>query len=72
MCKKRFLWKHEQRNLRLPLWPELSIFRVWPEAVKLPRFLEYMPTEWQLQNVKKIERNFFFGILISLAPEYVE
>jgi len=54
------------------LWPELSIGRIWPEAVKLPRFLEHMPSDWQIQNVKKIERNFFFGVLISLAPEYVE
>ena len=54
------------------MWPELSIARVWPEAHKLPLFAEYMPTEWSLQNQKKIERNFFFGILISLAPEYVE
>ena len=31
-----------------------------------------MPSEWNVQQPKKIERNFFFGILISLAPEYVE
>lgn len=54
------------------MWPELSIARVWPEAHQLPLFAEYMPSEWSLANSKKIERNFFFGILISLAPEYVE
>ena len=31
-----------------------------------------MPTEWTLQQAKKIERDFMFGILVSLAPEYVE
>ena len=31
-----------------------------------------MPSEWGLQNPKKIERDYMFGILIHLAPEYVE
>ena len=70
--KKRFFRKYEQRNLKLPLWPELSIARVWPEATQLPRFNEYVPNEWSLASPKKIERDFFFGVLISLAPEYVE
>ena len=54
------------------MWPEISISRIWPEAQRLPRFSEYMPDEWSVQNPKKIERNFMFGILISLAPEFVE
>ena len=70
--RKRFFRKFEHRSLKLPLWPELSIARVWPQATQLPRFNEYIPNEWSLQNPKKIERAFFFGVLISLAPEYVE
>ena len=70
--RKRFLRKFEHRDLKLPMWPEISISRIWPEAQRLPRFSEYMPDEWSVQNPKKIERNFMFGILISLAPEYVE
>ena len=31
-----------------------------------------MPNEWSLQNPKWIERDYMFGILIFLAPEYVE
>jgi len=31
-----------------------------------------LPDDWTLQNPKKIERNFFFGILISLAPQFME
>jgi len=38
----------------------------------MPRFVEHMPAEWSVQNAKKVDRNFFFGVLISLAPEYVE
>ena len=70
--RKRFLRKFEHRDLKLPMWPVISISRIWPEAQRLPRFSEYMPDEWSVQNPKKIERNFMFGILISLAPEYVE
>lgn len=48
-ARKRFLWKHEHRNLKLPLWPELSVARIWPQAVQLPRFLEHIPDDWTLQ-----------------------
>ena len=70
--QKRFIRKFEQRNLKLPLWPELSIERIWPNAMLLPSFNEYMPDEWSIANPKKLERAFFWAILISLAPEYVE
>ena len=70
--RKRFFWKNEQRGLKLPLWPELSISRVWPQAAQLPRFNEYIPDDWSLEHIKRIERAFFFGVLITLAPEYVE
>ena len=55
--RKRYLRKSEHRDLKLPLWPELSIGRLWPEAQQLPRFSEYLPDDWTLQNPKKIERN---------------
>ena len=58
--------------MKVPLWPELSIARLWPEAHKLPQMAEYLPSDWNLANQKKIERGFFMGILISLAPEYLE
>ena len=67
--RKRFLRKFEVRNIKIPHWPELSIARLWSEAIMIPRFLEYMPDEWSLANIKKIEREYFWSILISLAPE---
>ena len=72
MNRKRFFRKFEHRQIKVPLWPELSIARIWPEAMKLPRFAEYMPDEWSLDNPKKIERDFVFGVLVTLAPEYME
>ena len=52
--------------------PELSIARIMPEAMLLPTFNEYMPTEWTANNTKKIDRDFFFTVLTSIAGEYVE
>ena len=70
--RKRHFRKYEHKHVKLPLWPELSIARMWPEAHKLPRMAEYLPSEWGLANPKKIERNWFFGVVTSLAPEYIE
>ena len=67
--RKRYFRKQEVRNLKLPLWNELSVARIWPEAQQLPRMREYLPSEWSLQQPKKIQRDFFFSILITLAPE---
>ena len=33
---------------------------------------EYLPSDWSLANTKKVERNWFFGVITSLAPEYIE
>jgi hypothetical protein len=70
--RKRHLKKQEQKGLKLPLWPELSIARIWPEAMQLPQFGEYMPPDWSLEHAKKIERGFMYGVLTTLAPDYVE
>ena len=59
------------RHLRIPLWPELSIARIWPQASELPGFLLHMPDEWR-QDLKKAERSFFWAVLTTLAPEFVE
>ena len=44
--------------------------RVWPEAVKLPRFLEYMPDNYN--GNKDTDRTFFYQILCTLGVEFVE
>ena len=31
-----------------------------------------MPSEWNVNNTKKIDRDFFFSVLTSIAGEYVE
>ena len=70
--RKRYLRKFEQRTMKMPMWPELSIARIWPEAHLLPQMAEYLPSDWDLNHPKRIQRDWFFGMLTSLAPEYVE
>ena len=59
------------RLLKIPLWAELSVARIWPQAAELPEFLPHMPDEWR-QDLKKVERSFFWAVLTTLAPEFVE
>jgi len=68
---KRYLTLQETRQFRVPLWPELSIARIWPQAKQLEHFILYMPDEWDTQP-KKVERDFFWTILGSLQPDFVE
>ena len=58
--------KNSVRTLKIPKWNELSIANIWPEAIKLNNFLDYMPDEWSLK-LSKVERSYFWAILISLA-----
>ena len=59
----------EVRDLHVPLWPELSVDKTWAEALRCPGFASYIPSEWR--GGKCVDRVFFFGILASLAPEYL-
>ena len=59
----------EMRELHVPLWAELSIDKTWGEAIKYPGFISYIPSEWR--GGKGVDRVFFFGVLASLAPEYL-
>jgi len=52
------------KALKIPLWNELSVTNIWPEAIKLGNFMAFMPDEWS-QNQKKVERTFFWAILAS-------
>ena len=63
--------KNSVRTLKIPKWNELSIANIWQEAIKLNNFLDYMPDEWSVKQ-SKVERSYFWAILISLAEEYVE
>ena len=62
--EKRFFYKNQVRHLRVPLWSELALSRIWPQAAQLPDFAEYMPVEYSAES-KKTDRNFFWSVLIA-------
>ena len=68
--KKVYLTK-EIRTITVPCWPELSLEKIWKEAVKIPGFLDYMPDDW-IKIAKHRERGFFYGIVATLNEQYVE
>ena len=52
------------------MWNELSVSNMWLEAIKLATFTDYMPEDW-IAKQSKIERTYFWTILIFLAEGYV-
>ena len=55
----------------MPYWPELSMDNQWTQAIHLDNFALFMPDDW-MNSPKKREREYFYGILATIASEYVE
>ena len=68
--EKTPLSKGACRRYKVPNLPELSIKRMWPEALKDRTFLKFMPDEWE--GGKRVDRTFFWHVLTTLQPEYVD
>ena len=69
--KKKCFKQKDVRHLTVPTVPELGLKNIWEEALQIPEFSSYIPDEWTLAN-KKADRSFFWGILSTLKPDYVE
>jgi hypothetical protein len=54
----------------VPLLEELSVANTWDQAKTIKNFLSYIPEEWD--TPKKVEREFYWQILATLANEWVE
>ena len=57
-------------NLFVPTWQELGCKTVWSQAIMIKDFLKYVPDDWRSDH--KVERKFFYGILTTLAPMFVQ
>jgi hypothetical protein len=51
------------------MWEELSVDNTWDVVCTIKNFFAYIPDEWN--QPKKVERSFYWGILGTLANEYV-
>lgn len=54
----------------IPCWPELAVKKIWPLAIRLPGFVDYMPDEYE--GGRRVDRTFFWGVLGTLNAEFVQ
>ena len=71
MCEKKAYRSTDVNQLQVPAVPELSLARVWGEAIKLKGFLDYMPDDWQNEH-HRTDRAFFYGVLATFNTGFVE
>ena len=54
----------------MPILPELSVGRIWRDAIRIPGFLDFMPDEWE--GGRRVDRKFFWMVLTTQHPEWVK
>ena len=57
------------QKLNVPNWPELSVRKVWPMAIRFPLFKTRTPDEWY--GNLRTDRQFFWTILFSVSDSFV-
>jgi hypothetical protein len=57
--------------MNVPLFQEISVKNLYPDAMKDPLLKKYLPDPDQLSG-KLPERDFFFGILCTLRNQYMK
>lgn len=57
--------------MSVPLYQEISVKSLYPDAMKDPVLSRYLPNPDQLSG-KLPERDFFFGILCTLKQQYMK
>ena len=55
--------------MKVPAWPELSIERIFPLALLIKDFIDYIPDDWEY--VRKVSRKYFFEIICTLARQWI-
>jgi hypothetical protein len=68
--KKKALKQTKIHNIVVPHYEELSVKNLYADAMKDELLKDYLP-ELEENSNRLPERNFFFGILGTLRPEYL-
>ena len=58
------------KSVIVPCYPELSLKKLLPEILNIPEVMTYMPHG--LEKKMKCDRQWFFDILATILPGYVE
>ena len=68
--EKRFMPLEDVKPVNMPKWDELSVKHMWPKMKAIEGFMLYMPERLP----KKIlpDREYFFNIMNSVNPDYVQ
>ena len=61
--------KYQIKSVDVPAWPEFGIENTYGQAMMIKGFHKYMPLEWDC--ARKIERDYYWDILSTLAQEWV-
>ena len=69
--EKIALMQPQVKQVYVPCWPELAPKYIWAQALDHPEFLSYMPDSWGPDS-KLLERGYFYGVLCTLAPYFVQ
>jgi len=69
--KKSHLKTNEVNQMNVPLFQEISVKNLYPDAITDPLLKKYLPDPDQLSG-KLPERDFFFGILCTLRNQYMK
>ena len=68
--QKALLLKAAVNHVQVPHYDELSVCRLWPEFKKDAEFMKYFPSKYPKD--KGPPREYFFNILNTIHPEYLE
>ena len=69
--KVQVLRKKDVPRLSCPKWPELGISTIWPQVQNDKELMTYFPKDYLLSK-KQPPREFFWGIMQSVRPNYCE
>ena len=67
--RKKVFLQSKIVHMKIPLWPQLAIHRIWPLALRIRGILDYFPDEWT--DSRKVNREFFFAIICTLAGDWI-
>ena len=68
--KKQLMKKTDVQYVAVPHYDELSVKALWPDIKRDPEFTQYFPDTYPAG--KGPPRQYFFDILNTLQPEYLE
>ena len=68
--RKKCFYRAQVPSMFVPLWQECGIKAVWPQAIQIEKFRDYIPDNWTM--TERTERRYFYGVLCTLAPHFVE